>query len=62
VPAARGRYFYGDYCNGVVWSLGPAGSPRKERFTVSELASFGEDAAGELYLVSLSGTIYRLAR
>jgi hypothetical protein len=62
VPAARGRYFYGDYCNGVVWSLGPTGSPRKEPFTVSELSSFGEDAAGELYLVSLGGTIYRLAR
>jgi hypothetical protein len=24
------------------------------------LASFGEDAAGELYLVSLAGTVYKL--
>ena len=21
VPSARGRYFYGDYCNGTIWSL-----------------------------------------
>ena len=66
VPAARGRYFYGDYCSGVVWSLtvrgGRARSVRRERFRVDDLSSFGEDARGELFLVSLGGTIYRLAR
>jgi glucose/arabinose dehydrogenase len=65
VPAARGRYFFGDFCSGTVWSLrvsgGRATSVRKEPFTVGSLASFGEDARGELYLVSQSGTIYRLA-
>jgi glucose/arabinose dehydrogenase len=61
VPAARGRYFYGDYCNGVVWSL-KGKQVRKEPFRVPELSSFGEDAAGELYLVSLGGTISKLAR
>jgi len=66
VPAARGRYFYGDYCSGAVWSLqvvrGRATGLRRERFRVSGLSSFGEDAAGELYLVSHGGEIYRLAR
>ncbi len=65
VPAARGRYFYGDYCSGAVWSLrvvgGKATDVRRERFRVSSLASFGEDARGELYLVSHDGDIYRLA-
>jgi glucose/arabinose dehydrogenase len=56
-----GRYFYGDYCSGIVWSMSArGGSPRREPFTVPQLTSFGEDARGELYLVSGAGTIYRL--
>jgi glucose/arabinose dehydrogenase len=60
VRSAQGRYFFGDYCNGAVWSL-KGKSARREPFTVDQLTSFGEDARGELYLVSLGGTIYRLA-
>jgi len=64
VPAAAGRYFYGDYCSGIVWSLTVKGttvsSPRREPFRVSTLSSFGEGPSGELYLVSLDGVIYRL--
>jgi glucose/arabinose dehydrogenase len=59
VPAARGRYFYGDYCSGEVWSLG-RGGVRREPFRVPSLSSFGEDSSGELYLMSLNGTLYRL--
>jgi glucose/arabinose dehydrogenase len=66
VSAARGRYFYGDYCSGKVWSLkvasGRASGVRLEAMRVTELSSFGEDAAGELYLTSLGGSVYRLAR
>ncbi len=62
VPSAAGRYFYGDYCSGIVWSLEPGSSrPRQEPFTVDALSSFGEDARGELYLVSVGGDVYRLA-
>ena len=50
VPAAAGRYFYGDYCSGTVWSLklvgGTARQIRQEPFKVASLTSFGEDAAG----------------
>jgi glucose/arabinose dehydrogenase len=66
VPSARGRYFYGDYCQGTIWSLravnGKLRSLRRERFRVPGLSSFGEDAAGELYAVSIEGSVYRLAR
>src|SRR5918992_455128 len=66
VPAARGRYFYGDYCSGFVWSLkvvrGRATPIRREPFRVQGLTSFGEDARGELYLTSHNGTVYRLSR
>jgi glucose/arabinose dehydrogenase len=66
VPAAAGRYFYGDYCSGTVWSLriagGKATSLRREPFSLRGLSSFGEDTAGELYLMSVdSGGVYRLA-
>jgi glucose/arabinose dehydrogenase len=65
VAAARGRYFFGDYCSGLVWSLkisgGEAQGVRREPFRVAALSSFGEDARGELYLVSQDGAVYRLA-
>jgi glucose/arabinose dehydrogenase len=65
VPAAVGRYFFGDYCSGNVWSLriesGHAVDVRQESFHVGSLTTFGEDAAGELYLGTGSGRIYRLS-
>jgi glucose/arabinose dehydrogenase len=63
-PDLVGRYFYGDYCSGIVWSLrvrkGKA-TVRRERFTIPSLTSFGEDARGGLYAVSQRGTLYRIA-
>ena len=64
IPAAQGRYFYGDYCSGNVWSLalgdGRASEVTRHRIQVPALSSFGEDAAGELYLVSIEGNLFRL--
>jgi len=66
LPSLRGRYYYGDYCTGIIWSLrqqnGRATSKRREAFRIPDLSSFGESARGELYLVSLNGTVYRLTR
>ena len=60
----QGRYFYGDYCTGNIWSLkiagGSARTLRKERFRIPNVTSFGEDAAGELFAVAHDGTLYRL--
>jgi glucose/arabinose dehydrogenase len=66
VPAAVGRYFYGDYCTGYIWSFkianGKATGLRREPFQMKGLSSFGEDSAGELYLMSVdSGALVRLA-
>jgi glucose/arabinose dehydrogenase len=62
---ARGRYFFGDYCSGAVWSLrisgGRAVDVQREGFRVEGLASFGEDAAGELYLATEGGRILKLS-
>ncbi len=64
VPVARGRYFYGDYCQGTIWSLravkGKLRGVRREPFEVSNLSSFGQGAAGELFAVGLSGELYKL--
>jgi glucose/arabinose dehydrogenase len=66
VAAARGRYFFGDYCSGRVWSLrmvsGQATDVRLEQFRASSLTTFGEDVRGELYLGTEDGRILKLVR
>jgi glucose/arabinose dehydrogenase len=63
VPSAQGRYFYGDYCAGTIWSF-KAGNGRLSVPAVAgkigNLSSFGEDGNGELYATSLDGSLYRL--
>ncbi len=65
VPSARGRYFYADFCNGNFWSLqvvnGHATGQRQEAFHVTLPTSFGEDSRGELFVVTLSGSVYKLS-
>jgi glucose/arabinose dehydrogenase len=63
LPKARGRYFFGDLCTGAIWSvkLGKSGLPTGGRGfagSVPSLSSFGEDANGELYALSLDGDLY----
>jgi glucose/arabinose dehydrogenase len=64
VPDALGRYFFGDYCSGKIWSLriedGKATDVRREPFDVPDLTTFGEDARGELYAASQGGRVYKL--
>ena len=66
VPRLRGRYVFGDYCSGRIWSVrltgGSATDRRLEPVKVLALNSFGEDAAGELYAVSFEGAVYRFSR
>jgi glucose/arabinose dehydrogenase len=64
-PGDRGRYVFGDYCSGIVWSLtvrsGAARDVRREPFKISGLTSFGEGSTGELYATTQDGIIYRLS-
>ena len=64
LPRLRGRYVFGDYCSGTIWSISTrGGAPRKEPVRVAQLTSFGESLTGAtLYAVSSGGTIYRFAR
>jgi glucose/arabinose dehydrogenase len=65
VPAARGRYFFADLCTGQISSfkVGPKGRASAVIHLagrIRSISSFGEDANGELYAVSLDGFVYEL--
>jgi hypothetical protein len=66
VPDARGRYFFGDFASGRVWTIvvdqGLVTEFRREPYSIAGLASFAEGPHGELYAVSIFGAIYRLVR
>jgi glucose/arabinose dehydrogenase len=66
IPSLQGLYFFGDYCQGWVRSF------RYQAGAVSELTdwptlrpggsitSFGEDAAGELYVMTQGGSLFKI--
>ncbi len=62
LPGQAGRYFYADFCSGRVWGLrrGASGVTSIQVANVPFPSSFGEDAAGELYITSFNGGIYQL--
>ena len=64
VPSLRGRYLYGDYCSGRIWSLrwtgGEEAEVREEPLSLPTLTAFGEGPDRELYLAAQSGALYRL--
>ena len=66
VPGLYGRYVYGDYCNChlrvATLRAGKRASSRTLSVpTISGVASFGQDAPGRLYVVSVNGPVYRFA-
>jgi hypothetical protein len=65
IPDLRGHYFFADYCAGWVGSFRVQGNSAVDRaqWDVGDLGnilSFGEDAGGELYVLSQNGSVYRL--
>lgn len=65
LPEWQGIYLFGDFCNGYVWGLRSLAVGWDQRLlfqTPYRITSFGEDEAGELYLLDRQGGIYRLAR
>jgi len=54
-----GTYIFADFCTGEIFKL--VGSTPTVLFdTTLSISSFGEDQAGELYVVGLGGTVHRL--
>ena len=70
LPGLVGRYLYADYCSNRVfsfrWSGGAASDPIELTSDLDPdgvlqgITSFGEDAEGELYLTSQSGSVFRI--
>ncbi|HEX5614917.1 MAG TPA: PQQ-dependent sugar dehydrogenase [Acidimicrobiia bacterium] len=64
IPALRGVYVFADFAAGALIGLverdGQLVDQRPLGVEVAEVASFGEDAAGELYVVSRAGDVFRL--
>lgn len=62
--AMEGIYFYGDYCSGKIWGLKFENSSWQVNElldTSLQISSFGEDEAGEIYLLDHSaGILYRI--
>jgi glucose/arabinose dehydrogenase len=72
LPALRGHYFYSDYCTALLrsvrvkdgkpvdsWDWKAALDPESR---LAKISAFGEDQAGELYVVTHEGPIYKLTK
>jgi glucose/arabinose dehydrogenase len=71
VPTLRGVYVYADACSGTIWGLAQEGGQLKGNAELTlggrdalgrsggTISSFGEDASGELYMMSLSAGLWR---
>lgn len=63
-PDMVGGYFYGDYCTGEIFavSAGAASPAAGTRLldTSLQISGFGQDDAGNLYVLGLGGQVYRL--
>lgn len=62
-PGLRGRYFYGDFGSGRIWSLDAAsrsGAVVVASSSGASISSFGEDNNNELYVVDYNGRILRV--
>lgn len=71
VKSLLGRYIFADYQNARIWSFALIGGKasdfqdhtselQPEGGRINLISSFGEDAEGEIYLVDLSGAVYRI--
>jgi len=67
MPELAGAYFFSDYCSGWIRSFKMQGGRAVERtqwqgLSAGNVTSFGLDAAGELYVTTSDGKVFRLVR
>ena len=71
IPDLRGTYLYADYASARFFALRMAnGSVAQQQLEITDninpgtdidaISSFGQDSAGELYVVSFNGSVYRI--
>jgi glucose/arabinose dehydrogenase len=69
IPGLQGTYFYADFISGFVRTFRFANGAATEQVDLAALrppgggiTSFGEDAAGELYIVTAAGGVFRIVQ
>jgi glucose/arabinose dehydrogenase len=66
MPEWNGIYLFGDYCSGNIWGLfrNPLGAWESQKLfnNVGNIASFGSDDTGNVYVVIHSGSLLKLTR
>jgi glucose/arabinose dehydrogenase len=69
IPALQGKYLYSDFCKGFIRALTVEGGAlvSEEDLTAKfgirdagNVASFGEDSSGELYIIDLKGAVFKI--
>ncbi len=67
VPFISGHYLYADFCSHFVKSFPFAGGPTQTIYDWTtlldphaQISSFAQDARGELYIITLAGSLYRI--
>jgi hypothetical protein len=76
IPSLQGTYFYADFCSDIIWSIRYDGVSVTDSlvrtaeldpgsgFSLGNIAGFGEDGHGELYIVdrgnATTGEIYKI--
>jgi glucose/arabinose dehydrogenase len=64
IPGLEGAYLFADLCLGAIEAIRLGAGGRVEHAvlgpTVPQVSSFGEDAAGRAYVLSLDGSVYRI--
>ncbi|MEO1128945.1 MAG: PQQ-dependent sugar dehydrogenase [Planctomycetota bacterium] len=71
IPALQGHYLFADYCADFIRTITFDGVTATDGFdltgqlssggsTISLVVAFGEDHSGEVYVVSLNGTVHRI--
>ena len=65
LPSLVGAYLYGDFCTGNIWALRHDGSQVVDQALIADtnlqISSFAEGPDGEVYILSFTGEIARLA-
>jgi hypothetical protein len=67
IPELAGHYLYADFCAGILRSFRFSGGQVLDQRTwaigdVDNIKSFGLDAAGEVYILSTNGGVYRIVK
>jgi glucose/arabinose dehydrogenase len=65
IPSLQNMYVFGDFGSGTIWTLTETTPGQFTRNTLMlktghSITSFGQDTAGEIYVVDFSGTVFKL--